>query len=161
VVIGVEADGDGWAFMGELDDIMIYTRALTDDLIKALFLTNGWEPAESTDTTRPPGDTTSPTDPPPSGTVTGLTHTIEGSSGDLRLILSWDAVPGAFSYGVYYDEGTSVDENGYYRIAMDNEKTFTSELTEGTTYTFAVIFADGDGTNSPLSEPYTATFEAP
>jgi VCBS repeat-containing protein len=90
-----------------------------------------------------------------------LTHTIEGSSGDLRLILSWDAVPGAFSYGVYYDEGTSVDENGYYRIAMDNEKTFTSELTEGTTYTFAVIFADGDGTNSPLSEPYTATFEAP
>lgn len=174
IVIGVEADGDGWAFEGVLDDIMVFTTALPADHIGGLYRMGGWDPSAPGDTASPadtstpsdttssPGDTTTPSDPPPAtAAVTGLTHTIQGTAGSLTLELSWDAVPGAFGYGVYWDQGTTVDEMGYYRIAMDNSRTFTSELTEGETYTFAVTVSDGSGNQSALSEPYTVTFEAP
>ena len=61
---------------------------------------------------------------------------------------------------VYYAAGESVSVDDSYRVSNYTYKTFTSELTEGETYTFAVVASDGSN-ESQLSQPLTVTFSRP
>jgi hypothetical protein len=90
--------------------------------------------------------------------VTGLSASINRTSGSPVLLLSWNSVPGVLGYGVYYNEGAAVTKNDYYRIASGNSKSFSSELIEGKTYTFAVTF-NRDNQESVLSQPLTIEFK--
>jgi len=155
VLIGNEIDYSGWPVKGSIDDVRIYTRALSSLQVAALYHLYGYE-----------GDTTSTDTPPPDTVavdkVTGLAYTITGTAGDLTLVLSWKSVPSAFVYGVYFDKGASVNKDGYYRVAMKNSYTFTpGALSEGETYTFAVTFTGTDDKESALSSSLTVEVVAP
>jgi hypothetical protein len=155
VMIGNEIDYTGWPVNGSLDDIRIYNRALTPLQIKALFRINGF----TGDTTHP--DTTHP-DTTPVERVTGLAYTIKGTSGDLSLVLTWNNVPSAYSYGIYFEEGTMVNQWSAFRVASKNSYTFTpGALTEGKQYAFAVTFTKSGSAESALSDPLVVEFNAP
>lgn len=160
VVMGMEIDFKGWQFKGALDDIRIFTRALTPIQVTALFLEKDWDGNSPVDTakkdTTQTADTSSTTIP-----KIVVSHEISGSESSLQLTLRWNAIDNAFSYGVYYNEGEIVTKNDYYRIALSNSKTFGSELTVGKTYTFAVVSLDDQGTESGLSTPLTIRFSLP
>ena len=155
VMIGNEIDYTGWPVNGSLDDIRIYSRALTPLQVTALFKMHGFT-GDTTppDTTHP--DTTSP------DRVTGLAYTISGTTGNLSLVLSWNSVPSAFAYGVYFEEGTSVNQWSGFRVASKNSYTFTpGALTEGKQYAFAVTFTKTGGSESAFSDPLIVEFNAP
>jgi hypothetical protein len=154
VMIGNEIDYAGWPVNGSIDDIRIYSRALTPIQITALFRINGF-----TGDTTPP-DTTHPDTTTPDR-VTGLSYTISGTAGNLSLVLSWTGISSAFAYGVYFEEGTTVNPYSAFRVASKNSYTFTpGALTEGTQYAFAVTFTKSGGTESALSDPLVVEFKA-
>jgi hypothetical protein len=165
VVIGNEIDFAGWPVSGAIDDVRIYARALSALQIRAICLSGGWSPGTDSivppDTSTPPDTTTPPDTMKPPSKVTGLTYQIKGAAGSLSLVLTWNDVPTAFSFGVYYDIGKTVDNNGYYRVALLNSYTLTGVLTEGEEYTFAVCATSRDGIESGLSDPITVLFKAP
>jgi hypothetical protein len=147
--IGNEIDYYDWPVNGSLDDIRIYRRALTPVQVTALFKMHGF-----TGDTTPP-DTTHP------DRVTGLSYSISGTAGNLSLVLSWTSVLSAFAYGVYFEEGTTVNQYSAFRVASKNSYTFTpGALTEGNQYAFAVTFTKTDGTESALSDPLMVEFKA-
>jgi hypothetical protein len=149
VMIGNEIDYYDWPVNGSLDDIRIYRRALTPVQVTALFKMHGF-----TGDTTPP-DTTHP------DRVTGLSYSISGTAGNLSLVLSWTSVLSAFAYGVYFEEGTTVNQYSAFRVASKNSYTFTpGALTEGNQYAFAVTFTKTDGTESALSDPLMVEFKA-
>jgi hypothetical protein len=155
VMIGNEIDYTDWPVNGSLDDIRIYSRVLTPLQVRALFRINGF-----TGDTTPP-DTTHPDTTTPDR-VTGLSYSISGTSGNLSLVLSWKSVSSAFAYGVYFEEGTTVDTHSGYRVASKNSYAFTpGALTEGKSYAFAVTFTKSGGTESALSDQLVAEFKAP
>ncbi|MFP4014236.1 MAG: LamG-like jellyroll fold domain-containing protein [Chitinispirillaceae bacterium] len=144
---------------GTIDDVVIYDIALTGEQVENLSSADALVPDTTVDPGTGPGDPgTGPGDPPE--VVTGLEATVTGTSGNLRLTLTWDEVPSALGYGIYFNPGTTVSRNDYYRVSVGNSRTFTTELTEGETYTFAVTFNTGNS-ESPFSEPVTVLFEAP
>jgi hypothetical protein len=160
VVIGNEIDLAGWPVKGSIDDVRIYTRALSALQVGALYKMNGWSPAA--DTFPSSRDSVTPVDTAkPPEKITGLTYKINGTSGSLSLTLEWNAVSSASAYGVYYDNGKSVTKSGYYRAASKNSYAFVGALTEGEEYTFAVCSIGRDGSESALSAPITLTFRAP
>lgn len=150
---------------GIIDDVFIYDVALTGERVRYLFSADALVPDTMDPGTDPDDPGTDPDDPgtdpdDPPEVVTGLEATVSGTSGNLSLTLTWDEVPSALGYGIYYNPGSTVSKNDYYRISVGNSRTFTSELTEGETYSFAVAFNTGSS-ESPLSEPVTVLFEAP
>jgi hypothetical protein len=157
VIFGMEIDLKGWQFKGAMDDVRIYSRALTPLQVKALFLEKEWNGKSPADTTKR-DTTTTPDTSSLKPTKIELSYEITGSGSSLQMVLRWNNVASAFSYGIYYKEGTTVSKNDYYRIAVSNSKTFTSELATGSTYTFAVVTIDGNGTESVLSAPLTVLF---
>jgi hypothetical protein len=165
VVIGNEIDFAGWPVNGLIDDVRVYARSLTAPQISALYRIKGW--SASIDTSTPPDTATPPDTTTPPDTiklpekVTGLSYQIKGAAGSLSLVLEWTNVSSALSYGVYYDNGKTVDKNGYYRVASKNTYTFVGALQEGAEYTFAVTSLGPGGSESKLSDPITVLFKAP
>jgi hypothetical protein len=138
---------------GTIDDILITSAPFSDIRIKNLaFQTDS---VNSADTVKVPIDTT-----PTVITEDGLKAEITGASGNLQLKLSWNAISGALAYGIYYNEGTSVSKNDSYRIAVNNYKIFTTDLTENSQYTFAFTYTKDD-VESELSKPLTITYKLP
>lgn len=148
---GCESKSTQRMWNGYIDDAIIYNNVLTSDQIDGLYRS----PAFTPDTTASVDTSTTTKDPK---VPSGLSATITGTSGNLSLHLSWNTVPGAFSYGIYYAEGKTVSTNDYYRVSTSNYKTFTSELTEGKEYTFVVFSTDGTN-ESGLSAPLTVLFK--
>jgi hypothetical protein len=147
--IGCESKIAERFWKGSIDDVLILKAGYKDSHIKSLSEIGSFIPNTThQDTTHQ--DTTT--------TISNLKTTITGSSGSLTLKLTWDEVPGALSYAVYYNTGKNVTTNDYYRVAVNNSKTFTTELTEGEEYSFAVAFVI-NGVESALSNPVTVVFK--
>ncbi|MBD3320854.1 MAG: DUF5011 domain-containing protein, partial [Chitinivibrionales bacterium] len=136
--IGCESKNVNRRWTGSIDDVMLFDTVLTTDKIAAIngLGTIGGDTsliADISDTSTT--DTTTDT----ATVVRNLRATITGTAGNLQLVLSWDPVPDAFAYGVWFNQGPVVSTNDYYRVAVNNSRTFTSgELVEGKEYTFAV-----------------------
>jgi hypothetical protein len=152
--IGAQSKSLGRYWIGSIDEVLFMSSTLTDKQIKNL---SARKPGQIiTDTTHQ--DTTKADTTTNQSSVAGLKADITGSSGNLQLKLSWDAVSGADGYGIYYNEGATVSINDHYRIALNNYKTFTTELIEGNQYTFAVVYTKNN-TDSKLSQALTITFK--
>lgn len=155
VAVGIEADTAGWNFVGDLDDIYIYTRALSELQIKALYMERNW----NGDTTKVKTDTVKQDTSKVLKSITGLNYQITtGPSNTLQLKLTWDALSDVQGYGVYFNTGKVVSKNDYYRVALSNSRTFSSELTVGLEYTFAVTALYQNNVESNLSSPITLIF---
>jgi hypothetical protein len=150
--VGCESKQAQRYWNGCIDDVLLVNCALSNERISELVHAGRFKPDSSSTTT----DTGVVKDT--STSTQNLKATISGSSGSLSLKLTWDAVPGALGYGVYYNTGKTVTKNDYYRIASTNSKTFSSELTEGTEYTFAIVSFVND-VESSLSQPVTVIFK--
>lgn len=154
--IGCESKNVNRMWKGAIDDLIIYRTALSPQQIASLSRCAAFTPDTPCESDSLPPDTT--TDP--NGTIAapeGITAVISGTTGDLTLKISWNEVPGAFAYGIYYAKGKTVSKDDYYRVSNFTYKTFSSDLSEGETYTFAVITFDGNE-ESELSDPLTVTF---
>ena len=65
--------------------------------------------------------------------------------GDGSVTLSWNNIPGAISYNIYYAAGSTVDKTGTKIIGATSPKTITG-LANGTQYAFVMsaVFAGGE-----------------
>jgi hypothetical protein len=150
--IGAESKVIERYWNGAIDELMLFSNPLSDNQITNIATANSYtytiDTSNNIDTSTSHQVTV----------VTGLSASINRTSGSPVLLLSWNSVPGVLGYGVYYNEGAAVTKNDYYRIASGNSKSFSSELIEGKTYTFAVTF-NRDNQESVLSQPLTIEFK--
>ena len=78
---------------------------------------------------------------------------LEGTSGDSRVELSWDAAAGAETYNVYRDTESGVDASGSPLAEGVAETAFTDESGEnGTTYYYVVTSVNANGEQSASSK---------
>lgn len=160
--IGCESKQVKRHFKGCVDDLLMVKGAYPESHIKGFTEAGGFEldtaGLNNQDTTHDDTSHIDTTHQDTGAVVKNVKATVTGTSGNLTLKLTWDVVPNAFSYGVYYNTGKSVTKNDYYRVALSNSKTFVGELTEGGEYTFAVTYVVNDK-ESALSEPITVAFQ--
>ena len=153
--IGCESKNENRLWRGTIDDVFVikaaYSPSRIMDLAQIGSIVSDTIKQDTTkqDTTKQ--DTVK--------TVSNVKSAVTGTSGNLTLTLSWEAVPNASAYGVYYNSGKTVTKGDYYRIAVSNKKVFTTELTEGGEYTFAVVYINDSEIESALSLPVTVVFK--
>jgi hypothetical protein len=160
--IGCESKDLNRYWYGSIDDILIINAALSADQIEQLAHAGAFIPDTSAavDTSKTDTTKTDTTASSAERIPKNLSASITGSTGNLSLKLSWDALTGVAAYGVYFAEGTTVTVNDGYRVAGNNYRTFAGDLTEGREYTFAVCSIVNEK-ESALSSPLTVVFKVP